>query len=174
LLIAPASTPLDTVDEIGQLIAMRAFGPDLTSIQKQDEEERNLHLRKERHLDGSDTDALPETAHAPVGIDDRQTSRRTVLNSLGSSLALSLLPLSLLEGLYSHWSNQPRPTTYTHSLHTPRFPVSHAPYHNLYPPRSRHWPGPLLGLQPERSPTTFWGSPTKKATSSLNRSSPRG
>jgi hypothetical protein len=49
-------------------------------------------------LDGSDTDALPETAHAPVRVDDPQTSRRTVLSSFGSSLALSLLPLSLLEG----------------------------------------------------------------------------
>jgi hypothetical protein len=49
-------------------------------------------------LDGSDTDALPETAHAPVRADYRQTSRRTVLSSLGSSLALPLLPLSLLEG----------------------------------------------------------------------------
>jgi hypothetical protein len=48
-------------------------------------------------LDGSDTDAQLETAHAPVRADDRQTSRRTVLSSLGSSLALPLLPLSLLD-----------------------------------------------------------------------------
>jgi hypothetical protein len=54
--------------------------------------------KRSTHLDGSDTDALPETAHAPVRADYRQTSRRTVLSSLGSSLALPLLPLSLLEG----------------------------------------------------------------------------
>ena len=49
-------------------------------------------------MDESETDARPETAHAPVPTDYRQISRRTVLCSLGSSLALPLVPLSLLEG----------------------------------------------------------------------------
>jgi hypothetical protein len=48
-------------------------------------------------LDESDTDALSETTYeaAPT---NRQPSRRAVVSSLGSCLALSLLPLSWLEG----------------------------------------------------------------------------
>jgi hypothetical protein len=42
---------------------------------------------------------------------------------------------------------------------------SYPPSRNLYPPRSRQWPEPRLGHQPEQSPTTLWGSPTKRATS---------
>jgi hypothetical protein len=49
-------------------------------------------------LGKSDTDTSSETAHAPVVAEYRWTSRRTFLSSLGSSLALPLLPLSLFEG----------------------------------------------------------------------------
>jgi hypothetical protein len=84
-------------------------------------------------LDKSDTNAWRETAPAPVPADRRQTSRRTVLSSLGSCLALPLLPLSFLEGCTAAFATNPD--------------------HPLIPTSSKSAPPQLLATIPQPIPT---------------------
>ena len=87
-------------------------------------------------------------------------------------LSAVLAPAWLFHSFRCHCSKalqlylQPTPTNNLFpQLYNSRRLNSHPPSRNLYPPRSRSWSEPRLGHQLEQSPTTLWGSPTKRATS---------